>query len=193
MNNILTANLPREIAINGVSYPVDFHYRACLLAILAFEDETLTAYEKQVILLSNLYLEMPDDDRAAFDQAVLFLNGGEVGEAVTGPRVYSFSKDAKLIYAAFRQTHGIDLQTANLHWWQFLALFSDLGSETTFIALVALRKRILDGTASKEDKKIAEEMGDAFIILQPDTRTQDERAREDEFMRLVAIGAKHHG
>ena len=95
-----------------------------------------------------------------------------------------------MIYAAFRQTHGIDLQTADLHWFEFLALFRDLGSETTFITVIALRKRILDGTATKEDKKIAEEMGEAFIIPQPDTRTQDERAREDEFMRLVAIGQR---
>jgi predicted membrane GTPase involved in stress response len=75
-----------------------------------------------------------------------------------------------------------------MHWWKFLALFMDLGSETTFCNLVGLRKRVKNGTASKEEKQAAREMGDLFEIPEPDTRTPDERDQEQAFLALVSNG-----
>jgi hypothetical protein len=126
---------------------------------MAFEDNDLTPQEKQIILLSMLYPTIPPDTQIAIEKANLFLNGGEIGEVKDGPRLYSFSKDANFIFSAFKQTHGIDLDTAQLHWWKFLALFMDLGSETTFCQLTALRNRLATGKASKEEKSAAREMG----------------------------------
>ena len=106
-----------------------------LADVIAFEDPELTGLEKQAVMLENLYPEQPTDPTAACEIAVRFLNGGsETGEGEEDEplRLYSFSKDAGFIFSAFRQTHGIDLETAELHWWKFLALFMDLGAETTF-------------------------------------------------------------
>lgn len=147
----------------------------------------MTAYEKQVVLLENLYLNPPSDATAAIEHANWFLNGGKDAsdDEPSGPRLYSFSKDAAFIFAAFRQTHGIDLQKTTLHWWEFLALFMDLGSETTFSSLISLRKRVKAGTATKEERAAAREMGEAFDVPEPDTRTLDEKETEAEFLRLV--------
>ena len=189
--NILTEQLPDFIDISGKIYKINCDFRTCLRIILAFEDETLTGFEKQAILLSNLYQAQPENIQAAIDQANVFLNGGKVGEEDDGiprPRLYSFSKDADFIFAAFRQTHGIDLQKTELHWFEFLALFMDLGSETTFSSLIGLRKRIKNGTASKEERQAAREMGEAFEIPEPDTRTLAEKEQEQEFMKLVKQG-----
>lgn len=133
---------------------------------------------------------MPNDARAALEQANLFLNGGKVSddEGESGPRLYSFSKDANFIFSAFRQTHGIDLEVTDLHWWKFLALFMDLGSETTFCNLIGLRKRIKNGTATKDERQIAREMGQIFEVPEPDTRTLEEKEKEAEFLRLVSQG-----
>lgn len=155
---------------------------------MAFEDNELTPQEKQAILLSSLFCEPPHDLMEATRQANVFLNGGktfEEGEASAPIRLYSFSTDASLIFAAFRQTHGINLQSAKLHWFEFLALFMDLGSETTFCQLVSLRKRIKTGRATREERAAAREMGEAFEVPDVDTRTLDEKEREAEFMRLI--------
>ena len=169
-----------------MEYPINSDFRTALRLILAFEDETLTGYEKQVILLNELYQEQPANVQRALKQANAFLNGGKINtESDGGPRLYSFSKDADFIFAAFRQTHGIDLQKAEMHWWEFLALFMDLGSETTFSSLIGLRRRVKNGTASKEERQAAREMGDMFDIPEPDTRSLDEKEREAEFMKLV--------
>jgi hypothetical protein len=153
---------------------------------MAFEDPELTPQEKQVILLSSVYVTVPQDVRQAIEKAHLFLNGGAISEHESdGIRLYSFAKDANLIYAAFKQTHGIDLQTAQLHWWQFLALFMDLGQDTTFCQLVALRKRLKTGKASKEEKQAAREMSEMIDVPELDERSLEEKELEADFMRKV--------
>lgn len=192
--NILTDALPGAVVINGREYEIDTDFRAALRTILAFEDDSLTAIEKRAILLNNLYREQPGDLQAAFEVGVRFLDGGKSEEASeTGPRVFSFAKDANLIFAAFKQTHGIDLQTEQLHWWAFLALFMDLGADTAFCNLVSLRKRVKTGQATKEERRVAREMGEAFDIPEIDDRTTEEREQEAEFLRLVAEGEKNRG
>lgn len=183
--NILTDPLPETVKIGGVEVPICTDFRVCLRVMLAFEDPELTNYEKQAVLLSNLYPWAPPDMGKAIEQAIVFLNGGEERAESDAPRLFSFSKDANLIFAAFQQTHSIDLTIAELHWWKFLALFMDLGSETAFCNLVALRKRVKDGTATKEEKQAAWEMGETFEIPELDDRTLEEREREAEFMKQV--------
>ena len=175
--------------VNGRETPINYDFRSALRVILAFEDESLTGFEKQSLLLSILFPKCPPDAMAAITAANLFLNGGKTADARQdmsgGMRLYSFSKDADFIYSAFRQTHGIDLQKAELHWWEFLALFMDLGADTMFCNLVSLRKRVKTGTASKEERQAAREMGELFDVPDVDTRTLDEKEREAEFLKLV--------
>ena len=188
--NLLVDVLPESVTIINTEYQVRSHFRDCLRIMLAFEDNSLTNYEKQIILLS-MYVVVPDDLEQAIKQANWFLNGGKENiDEDSGPRLFSFSKDAGLIYAAFRQTHGIDLTTANLHWWQFLALFMDLGQDTTFCQLVALRKRIKTGKATKEERASAREMGELFDVPEIDTRTLEEKDAERRFNELIAEGER---
>lgn len=184
--NILTDVLPTSLLISNTEYKIDSDFRTCLKIILAFEDNDLTPQEKQIILLSMLFVKVPEDVEQAIKTAHVFLNGGKVDEKeYSGPRLYSFATDANFIFAAFRQTHGIDLEVTNLHWWKFLALFMDLGQDTTFCQLVSLRKRIKTGKASKEEKEAARTMGDMLDVPEIDDRTLEEKERELEFFRKV--------
>jgi len=190
--NILTDRLPEAIRIEDRVYPINSDYRDCLRIIMAFEDNELTPIEKQWLVLDNLYPERPasEDLQEALNKGIRFLNGGEETEDDEGlssaKRIFSFSKDARFIFAAFQQTHGIDLQnTQYLHWWHFLTLFMDLGADTVFCNLVGLRKRVKTGKATKEEKQVAREMGEIFNVPDVDTRSLDEKVREREFMNLV--------
>lgn len=141
-------------------------------------------------MLANLYPTIPPNMQAASEKAGLFLNGGKQSEEDDEPmRLFSFSKDANFIFSAFRQTHGIDLETANLHWWSFLALFNDLRADNFFGTLVSLRYKIKTGKSSKEERAAARELGDLFNIPEPDTRTPDEKAQEAAFLALLPKGA----
>ena len=186
--NILVDQLPTTLEIGGRKYEIRSDFRDCLKIILAFEDPELASIEKQTILLSNLYKEMPDNIHEAFERGMWFLNGGEESASGDNMRLYSFDKDANYIMAAFRQTHGIDLETAEMHWWKFMAYFMDLGSETTFNQLIGLRKRVKTGKASKEERQAALEIKEIFDLPELDNRTLEEREAENAFMKRYKQG-----
>jgi hypothetical protein len=188
--NILVDQLPTAIEVDGSEYPINYDFRTCLRILMAFEDQTLAQIEKQAILLKNLYVEQPKNITEAIQKEIKFIDGGEdrKDEVKNSPRIYSFQNDAQFIVAAFQQTHGIDLETAEMHWWKFMALFMDLGGETTFSNLVSLRKRVKTGKATKEERAAARELGEIFDLTEIDNRTLEEREAEDEFMKLLKQG-----
>jgi len=198
--NILTDALPTSLLIANTEYQIDTDFRTCLKIILAFEDNELTTQEKQIVLLSMLFDTLPPDTTEAIKQAMWFLDGGQArseGEEENHPiRVYSFAKDANFIFAAFRQTHGIDLQKVELHWWEFLALFMDLGGETTFSQLIGLRKRIKTGKATKEERAVADEAKDLIELDAVDDRTLEEKEAArlfDEAVKRAEEKRRNHG
>lgn len=190
--NLLVDELPEAVEIDGQEYEINTDFRACLRVILAFEDGELTTFEKQMVMLSNLYPVQPENTRAALELGMKFLNGGEEAEKDEDekPRLYSFDQDGNFIFAAFKQTHGVDLATEPLHWWKFLSLFMDLGAETTFCSIVGLRKRIKSGKASKEERKAYRDMRDVIDLPEQDTHTSEEKERAAEFFRLAEEGRK---
>jgi len=183
--NLLTDTLPTAVMIDGKETNVNSDFRTCLRIITAFEDNELTGLEKQLVLLTNLYQDKPENVKAAVEQGIKFLNGGKVDDEESNEkhRLYSFEKDAPFILAAFRQTHGIDLETVDMHWWKFLALFMDLGGETTFSNLVSLRKRVKSGKASKEEKAAAREISEIFDLPELDTLTLEQKENVEDFER----------
>jgi hypothetical protein len=185
--NLLVDELPDSVEIDGREYLLNTDFRACLNVILAYEDVNLTDYEKQVILLTNLYPAIPENIEKAFEKALKFMDGGETpkGEGTSRPRVYSWSKDSNMIFSAFKQTHGIDLTVEKLHWWKFLALFMDLGAETAFSSIVNLRSRVKSGKASKEEKAAARDMGELFEVPEIEVKSLEDLEKRDTFMNQL--------
>lgn len=187
--NLLIDTLPTALDIDGKEYEINTDFRTCVNIMLAFEDTELTNIEKQTIMLLNLFnKEIPDNGTKAIEQCIWFLNGGkeDKNENTESHRYYSFDKDASFIVAAFKQTHGIDLlDTQYMHWWKFMALFMDLGQETTFTNLVALRKRVKTGKATKEERAAASDMGDVFDLPDFTQLSIEEMEKEREFMNQL--------
>jgi hypothetical protein len=198
VGNILVDALPESVTVNGRDYAINTDFRVGLNIILAYEDSELTPTEKALVLLELLYPEKPENLIEAVKEGVRFLDGTlesnnrgtEEGSPV---RLYSFQKDANYIFSAFQQTHGIDLTKTKLHWWQFLALFMDLGSETAFCNIIGLRNRLHDGTATKEERKRAKTMDNILKLPEVDNRTLEEKELEREFLRRVELGKQRRG
>lgn len=175
--NILIDALPTTLLVDGREIPIRSDFRSCLRVLVAFEDNDLTPQEKQIVLLANIYPDVPENTMEALEKAYWFLSGGNdtVSNDEPKSRLVSYSKDANLIFAAFRQTHNIDLVTTDLHWWAFLALFMDLGQDTFFCQLTSLRSRVASGKASKEDVEMKNSLGDLFEVDDYDSRTIKEK------------------
>lgn len=175
----LCKRFPESVRIDGVIYPLNTDFKVGLKIMEAYEDPRLVMVEKQIVMCGLLYKTMPEDFSKAVRAAVKFLDGGDAPKEVKGGRTYSFVKDAAYIYSAMLQTHRVDLQTAEMHWWKFKALFMDLGEETTFQRMVGLRYRRERGMLTKEEKRVWVEMEDILTLDEADPeREAAERAFE---------------
>jgi len=167
MASILTSAFPTSLTVDGEDYPINWGHRDCLDIMVELEKGDLTPLEQTIFVVQKLFVEIPDDFVQAVEQALWFLHGGKPLEEAVGRadpiRTYSYEQDAELIYAAFSTRHGIDLATANLHWWRFRALFSDL-RDTTFSELCSMRKRYYDGDCNEKELAAIAEMGDSFYV-----------------------------
>ncbi len=185
--NILTEQLPTAVEVDGVVHDLDTDFRTCLTIILAFEDAELTAQEKAMVMLELLYKEAPGNAQEACRLGVKFLDCGEEqgqrGDHDDG-RLYSFTQDAKYIYSAIKQSHGVDLETVDyLHWWKFCYLFLDLREDCFFHRLIHLRRQKNTGKLTKEERELYYKIRD--IVDLPEVRSAEESAVADEFMRLL--------
>lgn len=189
----LLDRFPEAVRIGGEVYPLNTDFRVGIRIMTAFEDPALTDFEKQVVMCGLLYQKMPTNFDLACAAAVKFLDCGEASEtreedAPQKPRVYSFTKDAKYIYSAVLQTHGVDLQTVDgLHWWKFCAMFYDLREDCAFQNMVSLRRRNSKGKLTKEEKQVWYEMHDVLSLEEkaPDPERED---AIKEFERLMKGG-----
>lgn len=186
--NILTDYLPEAVEIDGIVYDLDTDYRTGIDIMIAFEDPELTTSEKMAVMVRLLYKEIPDNMEQACGLAVKFLNYGEEdkGDGGNGPqeRLYSFEKDAKYIYSAIQQSHGIDLNSvANLHWWKFCFMFLDLREDCLFRQILDLRGKQLKGKLTAEERRAWAERAD--ILELPQYVSPEARDAQDEFMRLL--------
>lgn len=187
--NILTEGLPVAVEIDGVTYDLNTDFRTGLGIMMMFEDAELTNYEKMLAMVRMLYKEVPGNVQKACELGVKFLNCGEEQKYGSGGddgvgRLYSFSQDAKYIYSAILQSHGVDLEQIDyLHWWKFSYMFLDLKEECFFNRIICLRRNKALGKMTKEERELYSKIRD--IIDLPMVYTQEEKEVEDEFMRLL--------
>lgn len=67
----------------------------------------------------------------------------------SGPTAWDFVVDADTIYAGFQQRYNIDLSSAELHWWQFMALLDGLYTYS-FADRIGFRTADLSNMSSKQ-------------------------------------------
>lgn len=179
----LYAPLPQAVEVDGVRYAVHTDWRTALRMFAALEDEALTEFEQQAVLLRLFYKEaLPPDTGEALRLAAKFLRCGQEPEAGgTGagePPLYSLTQDAPLIYAAMRRTYGGNILDEPMHWYRFAALFADLSADTFFARVLYLRRGRRRGTLTPEERRIAGELRRYLDLPTARGAQQGEQARE---------------
>ena len=141
MYNMLTEKLPTKYK----GYHINTDFRCGIKISLALDDWQLGDEERVLTALSLLYGEgIPDDMNIALDGLRWFLTCGKEADKasysdiddvdnakesvnVKGDDIsFDFEVDASNIYAAFLKNYNIDLTKTDMHWFQFIALFSNL-------------------------------------------------------------------
>lgn len=141
MYNMLTEKLPTKYK----GYHINTDFKCGIKVSLALDDWQLGDEERALTALSLLYGEgIPDNANIALDGLRWFLSCGREAEKasysdiddvdnakeevnVKGDDIaFDFEIDAANIYAAFLKNYNIDLTNTDMHWFQFISLFSNL-------------------------------------------------------------------
>lgn len=182
--NIIVDNLPDALEVSGRYYPIRSDFRTGILAELLISDSDLTSEEKIEGLLELVYENIPDDIEAAVQALIdYYLCGkrqkkrekedGEQPREGIEAKIYDFEEDAPYIFADFMREYGINLNSADLHWWEFSALFQGLSDDSRIKTIMGYRAaRPADIKNAAERSRVAKLK--AFYAL-PDNRSEESK------------------
>lgn len=181
MNMIIDA-LPKEVNLSGVLAPVRTDFRVWMQIEQLLSDEELTPKQRtvQALMLCYEHPEELEDAYEAFQGMLWFYRCGQPrdkrmerrAEAVGVKRIYDYDQDAELFFSAFMEQYGVDLCTADLHWWQFKALFHGLKDDTLLAKVMSYRNTSLSELDGKTRQRVAQ--------MQSIYRLRDGRSEEEK-------------
>lgn len=99
------------------------------------------------LLAGRRAARLPLRDQSELLQRIIddHINADAKKAKLEGPRTLDFAQDAALIYAAFLQAYGIDLdkERGRMDWRTFIALFQGLPDDTRIRGVMDIRQRPL--------------------------------------------------
>ena len=182
--NILIDKLPEALEIEGELYPIHTDFRVWIRFALLFSEskvEMAQKFAEAIPLCFDLSKQnkLPPTLQLTLTGLFEFYAGDKKDDKANKivvqekqKRIYSFEFDAPYIYAAFLAQYGIDLKIANLHWWQFNALFSGLNEDNKICKIMGYRAVELDQVKDKTQKAFYRKMQNLYRL--PDMRTDEE-------------------
>lgn len=179
--NILTDGLPDGVYIDGEFYPVYTDFKNWIKIDGLLCDKDLPMEKRIASILSLCYKKLPQNLEDAMDGVFAFYGGGFSGgsakkaEKKNSEPLFSFSKDAQMIYSAFYAQYKIDLLKEELHWYQFVALFENLSHEHKLFKVMAYRGAKLCDIKDKSKRAFYAEMKRVYALCE---KSEDEKNGE---------------
>lgn len=162
MNKFCFLPPPKYVTIDGHRYEINTDFRTWISIIEAVSDNECSLKHKLCFLLTNGYKnELPPNIDKAISALMSFMNrhSAKSGSVKSNSsKLFDFTADEKLIYAAFMQQYGIDLYRSNMHWHEFCALFSALDENCAFMKTVFYRSVDVSKIKDTDKKKFYRKM-----------------------------------
>lgn len=157
----LTDGLPDSLIIHGIEYKIKTDYRTWLRLMDTSDYKSL------------FIGKVPPLSKELIQEIQRFISRGEdsKGEEDSSP-IIDFKLDADYIYSSFLQAYGINLLKADMHWFEFMALFKSLPEETIMRKIIEYRQ--YDG----KDEELLR-LKRAWAL--PEKLTEEEKAAGDYF------------
>lgn len=199
MNNILLDPLPTEYEGCRVNTSFRIGIQLCLLQ----EEVDLSATERYAIIRELLFGE-PDGNIRKTPENLhecikWYLTGWEhdnhVPSEEPNKRMMDYDIDQYRIYADFLKIYGIDLNTADMHWWVFQGLLWNMPHEqSSFMQCLEIRGKKPRKNASTEERNAISKAHKRFDLPErPKVYTSEEERKIDEFDRMREEAKKNKG
>lgn len=180
--NILVDKLPTDY--EGLK--INTNFRSFILFELLMQDKEIEKEDKLALALGLFYEDVPQDISKAFDGILWFYTKGKYKKEEKGEKtergkdkkkIYSYEHDADLIYTAFLDQYGVDLNEVDyLHWFKFKSMFEGLKSENKICEIMGYRSIDISKIKDKDEKKRYKKLQKEWAL--PDDRTEEEKEQD---------------
>ena len=157
-------------------FPIDSDFRIGIQISQIFEDKELMDAEKfsaAAELLFTGIMPYPEEQAEAIQWVLSDWNHDNVPKSKNAVRVMDYDIDQWRIYSAFKHNYGIDLNAAEMHYWQFMGLLTTL-EECAFTHVIELRAKKVTGKMSNEQKAAIMKAKKMYALEQPEQNVSDE-------------------
>lgn len=180
--------LPKSIRIGETDYPIRTDFKTWIKVESILKDNNIPDSFKlsMIYTICDLFYENEDISTesidAVFDGIFSFwrmYKSINKKAKISHEIAYDYNVDFDMIVAAFKQQYNINLFNADMHWFEFKALFDGLGEDTIFKKVVGYRTVDLS-KVPKEQRKEYAELKDFYRIKNDvaNRRTPQEIERE---------------
>lgn len=205
MWNVLLDPLPEDYK----GFRIDPDFRVGIQIFQTLSDQELSEedkFRKSVMLLfmdsdeednpvpfldeSGSPLPLPDPQTAS-EGIAFFLSGWYTDNHIAGDkkeeRVTDYDKDQWRIYSGFLTQYKINLNTAKMHFWEFMGLLTTLDEESAYKSVISIRQKKINPKMDPEYKKQIKDAKAIYALESiKEEYTEEEKEAIDAFDRMMA-------
>lgn len=168
-------------------FPIDSDFRIGIQICQIFEDKELLDAERFAqaagLLFPGIMPELPEQAEAV----KWFLsewNHDKTSKSKNLVRVLDYDIDQWRIYSAFRHQYGIDLNTADMHYWQFMGMLTTL-DDCAFTRIIDIRSKKVKPKMPKEEKEALLKAKAVYGLEQPKEKVSAEiKEKQQEAIKI---------
>ena len=159
---------PYFVVIKGKKYNINTSYKIAIQCNEIAMDENINEYEKGLAIICKLFGKDALDDEENLEgllsAGVKFLRCGNDEKGDDNSKIdMDYTQDMPFIKASFRSDYGVNLNTEDIHWWEFFELLNGLSNSEFGNCCVLNRIRALRNmdTSKISDAKLKKEIENA--------------------------------
>lgn len=181
--------LPIEITYEGQNYELTPAFDNVLVMCNLLEKDDWTERGQRELVASLLFKDPPEDPEYGLVHAALeiIMQPAARPKNAGAPKIFDFTQDSALIYAAFMQAYGIDLfeQQGIMHWQKFIALLHGLPDNTKFAEVLRIRAAKLPAStrSNTQERVTLMRLKAAYALEQ--TEAEKVEAKQDALRRMA--------
>lgn len=192
--SVLTEKFPTMLNVGGTDCPINPGFRTVLRCYEIQGGKSELSEDELLEMLLMFYRKQKLFSEGHINQMFWFFSCGREKKKKSFPRKiaginnkqpFDFAEDADLIYAGFLQQYGIDLQEEDMHWWKFMILLENLGSDTRLSRLMEYR------TIDTESKNLSKEQRKFYQAMQRyyglDSKQMPEMSEQDRLVEEALL------
>ena len=184
--NVILDDLPDEW--NGYRICTDF--RAGIQIVQLLEDAEYSQIERLAYAAELLYDDMPENIEECVQGIMWFLSAWNWDRKPKGKQddiiVMDYDIDQWRIYAAFRRQYGINLNCAELHFWEFMGLLGNL-EECKFTRVMDIRVMEIDPKMPAEQKTAIKAAKKIYRIDREEPEEDEVSPAREEFLMFAGL------